>query len=309
MAWLGVEGEDGGLMAGLWQALLAAVAAAFMTWLWFGGGGGGGGDGQREKAEEPKGDTRGAKDPFQRTGDGVVSETKPACVSSPQEPLENHVTLSGDHHTPDGFIQPPEIEAVVKEPVIPFMNCSEYLRSEASNHPNTASEPPQSHEVEAREERTSAEVDNSGDKPEEKLNQDLGPETVDPEDVEAIRKPCADDVGNKDLEQGKRIAAVPPMPQTVHVVFRVHYITHLEAQEIAITGDHECLGQWRHYIPLMCDKDGFWSDSVVLPFDTSVEWKFILVESGKIVRWEECANRTLVTEHEDQVAHKSWGYH
>lgn len=187
------------------------------------------------------------------------------------------------------------------------MNCSEYLRSEAFNHPNITSEPPQSHE--AREERTSAEGDNSGDKPEEKLNQDLGPETVDPEDVEAIRKPRADDVDNKDLEQGKRIAAVPPMPQTVHVVFRVHYITHLETQKIAITGDHECLGQWRHYIPLMCDKDGFWSDSVVLPFDTSVEWKFILVESGKIVRWEECANRTLVTEHEDQVAHKSWGYH
>lgn len=230
-------------------------------------------------------------------------------MSSQQEPLENHVTPSGDYHTPDGFIQPPEIEAVVKDHVIPFMNYSEYLRSEASSHPNTASEPPQSHEVEAREERTSTEVDNSGDKPEEKLNQDLSPENLDPEDVEATRKARADDVGNKDLDQGKRIAAVPPMPQTVHVVFRVHYITRLDGQQIAITGDHECLGQWRHYIPLRCDKDGFWSDSVVLPFDTSVEWKFVVVESGKVVRWEECANRTLVTQHEDQVAHKCWGYH
>ncbi|XP_026532250.1 starch-binding domain-containing protein 1 [Notechis scutatus] len=302
MAWIGVEGEDGGLLAGVWQALLAAVAAAFMTWLWLGGGGDGDGDGQQKTAEE-------SKEPFQRTGDGVLSETKPACVSSPQEPLENHVTLSGHHHTPDGFVQPPELEVEVKDPIIPFMNCSEYLRSEASSPPKTASKLPQSHEVERREEKTSAQVGSFGDKPEEKLNQDLGPETPDPEDAEATWKPHTDDIGNKDSEQGKRIAAVPPMPQTVHVVFRVHYITHLEAQQIAITGDHECLGQWRHYIPLRCDKDGFWSDSVVLPFDTSVEWKFVLLESGKVARWEECSNRRLVTEHEDQVAHKSWGYH
>ncbi|XP_039224057.1 starch-binding domain-containing protein 1 [Crotalus tigris] len=307
MAWLGVEDEDGGLLAGLWQALLAAVAAAFMSWLWFGGGRGG--EGEREAVEEPKGETRGAKEPFQRTSEGVLSETKPACVSSPQEPLENHVTPPGSHHTPDGFIQPPEIEPMVKDPVIPFMNYSEYIRSEAPSHLNTASEPPQSHELEPRDERISAEVDNSGDKPEEKFSQDLGPETVDREEAEATRKPHGDDVGNKDLEQVKRIAAVTPMPQTVHVVFRVHYITHSEAQQIAITGDHECLGQWRHFIPLRYDKDGFWSDSVVLPFDASVEWKFVLMESGKVVRWEECANRMLVTEHEDQVAYKCWGYH
>ncbi|XP_070613010.1 starch-binding domain-containing protein 1 [Erythrolamprus reginae] len=308
MAWLGVvEGEDGGFLSGLWQALLATVAAAFMTWLWFGGGGGGG-DGEQKTTEEPEGDPCVAKEPFQTTGDGVLLETKP-WVSSPQEPLENHVTPSGDYHTHDDFTQPPEIKAVVKEPVIPFMNHSEYLRSEASSQPNTASEPPQIHDVEVREERASAEVDNLGDKPEEKFNQDLNPETVYPEDIETTRKARADDVGNKDFEQGKRIAAVPPMPQTVHVVFRVHYITRWEGQQIAITGDHECLGQWRHYIPLRCDKDGFWSDSVVLPFDASIEWKFIVVENGKVARWEECANRTLVTEHEDQVAHKCWGYH
>lgn len=248
-------------------------------------------------------------EPLQRTSDCVLSETKPACVSSPQEPLENHVAPPGGHHIPDGFIQPPEIEPVVKDPVIPFVNYSEYLRSEATSHPNTASKPPQSHEMEPRDERISAEGDKSGDKPEEKFNQDLGPETLDHEEAEATRKPRADDAGNKDLEQVKRIAAVTPLPQTVHVVFRVHYITHSEAQQIAITGDHECLGQWRHFIPLRCDKDGFWSDSVVLPFDASVEWKFVLLESGKVVRWEECANRMLVTEHEDQVAHKSWGYH
>ncbi|NXQ19142.1 STBD1 protein, partial [Peucedramus taeniatus] len=109
--------------------------------------------------------------------------------------------------------------------------------------------------------------------------------------------------------KAKRVAAVPPMFQNIHVAFRVHYITHSEAQLIGVTGDHECLGQWHSYVPLKCDKDGFWSQSVSLPADTRVEWKFILVENGKVRRWEECGNRTLVTEHEDQIVHQWWGYH
>uniref|UniRef100_A0A8C0IQ42 Starch-binding domain-containing protein 1 n=1 Tax=Chelonoidis abingdonii TaxID=106734 RepID=A0A8C0IQ42_CHEAB len=124
--------------------------------------------------------------------------------------------------------------------------------------------------------------------------------------------------GNKELEQvdfleadskAKRVAAVPPMPQNIHVNFRVHYITHIDAQLIAVTGDHECLGQWHKYVPLKCDKDGFWSDTVILPADSKIEWKFILVENGKVTRWEECNNRTLMTEHEDRAAHQWWGYH
>ncbi|NWT73282.1 STBD1 protein, partial [Prunella himalayana] len=109
--------------------------------------------------------------------------------------------------------------------------------------------------------------------------------------------------------KAKRVAAVPPMFQNIHVAFRVHYITHSEAQLIGVTGDHECLGQWHSYVPLKRDKDGFWSQSISLPADTRVEWKFILVENGKVRRWEECGNRTLVTEHEDQIVHQSWGYH
>ncbi|KAM6440970.1 starch-binding domain-containing protein 1 isoform 1-T1 [Liasis olivaceus] len=306
MAWLWAEGEDAGPLAGLWQALLAALVAALMSWLWYGGGGG---DGQQEVVEEPTGETRGAREPFQRTDECVLSETEAVDVSSPQKPIENQLTPPGEHHIPDILTEPPEIEPVVKEPVIPLMNYSGYLRSEASGHPNTASEPPQSHEIEVDDGRTSAEADNFGDTPEEKLKEDLCPDTLDHEDPETTWKTSADDIGNKDLEQAKRIAAVPPMPQTVHVVFRVHYITHSEAQLIAVTGDHECLGQWHHYVPLRYDKDGFWSDSVVLPFDTRVEWKFVLVENGKVVRWEECTNRSLITEHEDQVAHKWWGYH
>ncbi|NXV82438.1 STBD1 protein, partial [Atlantisia rogersi] len=126
---------------------------------------------------------------------------------------------------------------------------------------------------------------------------------------------CSD---SKEWEQGdcpdgdlkaERIAAVPPMFQNINVTFRVHYITHSDAQLIGVTGDHECLGQWHSYVPLRYDKDGFWSESIILPVDTKIEWKFILVENGKVRRWEECSNRTLVTEHEDQMAHQWWGYH
>ncbi|NXN01414.1 STBD1 protein, partial [Sylvia borin] len=132
------------------------------------------------------------------------------------------------------------------------------------------------------------------------------------------RNGSVEDSDSKEWEQGdccdgdskaKRVAAVPPMFQNIHVSFRVHYITHSDTQLIGVTGDHECLGQWHSYVPLRCDKDGFWSQSISLPVDTRVEWKFILVENGKVRRWEECSNRTLVTEHEDQIVHQWWGYH
>ncbi|XP_078532513.1 starch-binding domain-containing protein 1 [Lissotriton helveticus] len=107
----------------------------------------------------------------------------------------------------------------------------------------------------------------------------------------------------------RKIAAVTPMPQNVSVKFRVHYITHSDSQLIAVTGNHESLGEWDVFVPLKPDKDGFWSDSVLLPGDSSVEWKFVMVESGKIRRWEECNNRSLKTGHDDAEAHQWWGYH
>ncbi|XP_009884794.1 PREDICTED: starch-binding domain-containing protein 1 [Charadrius vociferus] len=135
---------------------------------------------------------------------------------------------------------------------------------------------------------------------------------------EVGKKGSVEDPDSKEWEQGdcpdgdlkaKRVAAVPPMFQNIHVTFRVHYITHSDAQLIGVTGDHECLGQWHSYIPLKYDKDGFWSESVSLPVDTKVEWKFILVENEKVRRWEECGNRTLVTEHEDKIVQQWWGHH
>ncbi|KAM9742532.1 starch-binding domain-containing protein 1 [Dama dama] len=95
----------------------------------------------------------------------------------------------------------------------------------------------------------------------------------------------------------------------VSVRFQVHYITSAGVQFIAVTGDHESLGRWNAYIPLQCNRDGFWSRSVSLPADTVVEWKFVVVENGEVARWEECSNRFLETGHEDKVVHRWWGIH
>nr|XP_033770274.1 starch-binding domain-containing protein 1 [Geotrypetes seraphini] len=106
----------------------------------------------------------------------------------------------------------------------------------------------------------------------------------------------------------KQVAAVSPMPQNVYVTFKVHYITDSDVQLIAVTGDHKNLGVWETYIPLKCDKDGFWSDSISLPADTRVVWKFVMVENGKIKRWEECSNRSLETGNDDKEVYQWWGY-
>ncbi|XP_044284417.1 starch-binding domain-containing protein 1 [Varanus komodoensis] len=315
---------DGASLAGMWSALLVALVAAFIAWLWYGGG-----DGAQEKAAaaeaegSPQRDAPAAKEPLQSHYESVISATKANDVSSPHEAVGNQVDLPGEHSAPNSAAsvaeQSCETEPQVKEPTTPLMNYKEYLRGEAFNYPTTASEPLQSQEAEMHGTGTSPETSTPNDKHEERCKEPLCRNSVDREEWEmvpehsvwgdATRKSSVDDASSKDPEQAKRVAAVSPMPQTVHVVFRVHYITHSEAQLIAVTGDHECLGQWQHYVPLRCDKDGFWSDSVVLPVDTRVEWKFILVENGKVRRWEECGNRTLITEHEDRVAHKWWGYH
>ncbi|KAM9142791.1 starch-binding domain-containing protein 1 [Pangshura tecta] len=240
-----------------------------------------------------------------------------------------------------------EMESPVKEPAIPLMNYCEYLSNETLGSSTAESELLKGQESEAQCGNALAETspfsnmheDKSEEQSPPTLELELGPkleyqDLVDHEEWEvlpedsawgdAIKNSSADDSdtsvgqGNKELEQvdfleadskAKRVAAVPPMPQNIHVNFRVHYITHIDAQLIAVTGDHECLGQWHNYIPLKCDKDGFWSDTVILPADSKIEWKFILVENGKVTRWEECNNRTLMTEHEDRTAHQWWGYH
>lgn len=252
-------------------------------------------------------------EPLQGSCNCPAFETKPNDVSVCQEPARN--LLGGEHSIPR---ETPEAEPNVKDPVIPLTNCKEYPRNEILDFP-TASEPPKREETETCGVDSSAKAGSPSNTHESKCQEQLQHNSLNHEEWEIVPEHSAwgdatrsfteDAGGSKDPEQAKRVAAVSPMPQTVHLTFRVHYITYSETQLIAITGDHECLGQWHHYVPLRCEKDGFWSDSVTFPVDTRVEWKFIVVENGKVRRWEECDNRTLMTEHEDRVVHKWWGYH
>lgn len=108
----------------------------------------------------------------------------------------------------------------------------------------------------------------------------------------------------------KKVATVQPLPQQVHITFRVHYITYSSSQLVAVTGSLQELGAWESFVPLHRAKDGFWANTITLPVDSQVEWKFVVVDDGKISRWEECGNRHLVLSSHDEELHlnKSWGY-
>ncbi|XP_008110361.2 starch-binding domain-containing protein 1 [Anolis carolinensis] len=299
------DGDSGSSLAGFWPAWVVALVAALLAWLWYGRGA------QKEKKD------KGEKE-AQATGGGAPLcgkapqeepnqrnyETKQTDVSSLQDLVENQFS-SSDHCALNVPNNSPETEPLVKESTIPLMNYKEYLRA------TTPSEPALNQESEKHGGGPSSEK--CEEKCKEKLQHSVDEEwEIVPEHSgcdSTTRKSSVDDASSKDTDPSKRVAAVSPMPQTVHVTFRVHYVTHSETQLLAITGDHECLGQWQHYVPLRCDKDWFWSDSVVVPVDTRIEWKFIVVENGKVRRWEECDNRTLTTEHVDRVAHLWWGYH
>ncbi|XP_053443819.1 starch-binding domain-containing protein 1 [Nycticebus coucang] len=120
------------------------------------------------------------------------------------------------------------------------------------------------------------------------------------------RSTVVDGRGREARREVERVAGSSKTGQ-VSIRFQVHYVTSTDGQFIAVTGDHESLGRWDSYIPLRYCRDGLWSHSVVLPADTGVEWKFILVENGEVTRWEECSNRFLETGHEDKVVHEWWG--
>uniref|UniRef100_A0A8C8RPD9 Starch-binding domain-containing protein 1 n=1 Tax=Pelusios castaneus TaxID=367368 RepID=A0A8C8RPD9_9SAUR len=329
---------------GLWTALLMGLLAALLAWFWYGRGGEEppAEPEQRGGTEQPAGEPRGAAEPLLENSDCVLSETTASVLASPQESIENLATTPrGEHVSSQSDDAPgecPETESLVKEPSTPLMNYSEFLRSETIGSSPAESEVLKLPEGEALCWDTLAGASPSSgvhkDKTEQPAQTLEYQDLVDHEDWEvvpehsacgdasknnsAVNADASDSQNNKELEladfleadsKAKRVAAVPPMPQNIHVNFRVHYITHNDAQLIAVTGDHECLGEWHNYIPLKCDKDGFWSDTIILPADTKIEWKFILVENRKVTRWEECNNRTLMTEHEDGTAHQWWGYH
>ncbi|XP_016424526.1 uncharacterized protein stbd1 [Sinocyclocheilus rhinocerous] len=115
----------------------------------------------------------------------------------------------------------------------------------------------------------------------------------------------------KDDEEpaNKRVATVPPLSQAVTVTFRIHYITYSPSQIVAVTGSLQELGAWERFVPLQKAKDGFWANTISLPVESQVEWKFVLVEDGRISRWEECGNRYLflTSQDEDIYLDKCWG--
>ncbi|XP_043090228.1 uncharacterized protein stbd1 [Puntigrus tetrazona] len=115
----------------------------------------------------------------------------------------------------------------------------------------------------------------------------------------------------KDDEEpvNKRVATVPPLSQAVNVTFRIHYVTYSPDQLVAVTGSLQELGAWERFVPLQRAKAGFWASTMSLPVESQVEWKFVLVEDGRISRWEECANRYLflTSQDEDLYLDKCWG--
>uniref|UniRef100_A0A7N6AZA4 CBM20 domain-containing protein n=1 Tax=Anabas testudineus TaxID=64144 RepID=A0A7N6AZA4_ANATE len=95
-------------------------------------------------------------------------------------------------------------------------------------------------------------------------------------------------------ENSKKVVAVQPMPQSVNVTFRIHYLTCSPYQTVAVTGNQQELGNWKEFIPL--------------ERKSHVEWKFVVLDKGEVCRWEECGNRLLETGFgDDLIVHKWWG--
>ncbi|XP_077594056.1 uncharacterized protein stbd1 [Stigmatopora nigra] len=97
--------------------------------------------------------------------------------------------------------------------------------------------------------------------------------------------------------------------QGVRVTFRLHYVTPWPSQTLAVTGDRRELGNWEEFVPLEGHGDGHWAGAVALPPDTRVHWKFVVVEGGRVRRWEECADRLLHTGRGPELpVVKRWGH-
>uniref|UniRef100_A0A8C5IBZ5 Starch-binding domain-containing protein 1 n=1 Tax=Junco hyemalis TaxID=40217 RepID=A0A8C5IBZ5_JUNHY len=321
----------GWLGAGLWPALLVGLLAAIVAWFWYGDSDGRAEAGGAEAAAGREGPRRASAVTAEDAAAGRESKWRDVAAAAPSgswNPGEDLAAVSREelNHVPSGagLGEPVELEELIPK------RCA----TDSGEHPADKAGS-QAGELEGQVGQASdgwcvmnlagASDNECKDRSEEQPCQPAERRDLDHEEWEVVSEHLVEgkdgsmeDSDSKDWEVGdccdgdskaKRVAAVPPMFQNIHVAFRVHYITHSDTQLIGVTGDHECLGQWHSYVPLKCDKDGFWSESISLPADTRVEWKFILVENGKVRRWEECGNRTLVTEHEDQIVHQSWGYH
>ncbi|XP_009077961.1 PREDICTED: starch-binding domain-containing protein 1, partial [Acanthisitta chloris] len=260
----------------------------------------------------------------------ALQDSTAAALSSPPKPGEDLEVVPKEelNHIPSGGVSSEPLEVEQQLPEQDATDSTEHPADTPSSQGELGPQVGQASDGWCMMNLAGTSEDDCKDRSEEQPGQPAESKDLDHEEWEVVSEHLVEgeagkdgsmeDSDSKEWEQGdccdgdlkaKRVAAVTPMFQNIHVAFRVHYITHSDAQLIGITGDHECLGQWNSYVPLKCDKDGFWSQSISLPVDTRMEWKFILVENGKVRRWEECGNRTLVTEHEDLTVHQWWGYH
>ncbi|XP_003477703.1 starch-binding domain-containing protein 1 [Cavia porcellus] len=281
-------------MGAVWSALLVGggLAGALLVWLLRGGPGDAGKDASPREAADARGSEH-----LQESNGHLISETK-VNEASENESLESHV---GEKKFQKGQETPAKAATCFADK-LPF-NSPPVDRAKKGNQTQLDTQDPAGQEDWEMVSRHSSwgDVGLGGNLEVSGVN--LSPEMHDNR---------SSLVAARDWEvDGKRKSAaqVSSESKQVSVRFQVHYLTSTDVQFIAVTGDHERLGRWDTYIPLLHHKDGLWSHSVLLPADTVVEWKFVLVENGGVARWEECSNRRLVTGHEDKVVHGWWGMH
>ncbi|KAM6177066.1 starch-binding domain-containing protein 1 [Erethizon dorsatum] len=279
-------------MGAVWSALLVGggLAGALLVWLLRGGPGDAGKDAPPSEAADARGPEH-----LQESNGHLISETK-AREASGNESLESRV---GEWRFQKGQETPAKAATRFAEKLP--SNSLHMDRAKKGNQPQLDTQAPAGHEDWEMVSRHSSwgdvglggNLEASGVSLSQEMH-DSSSSLVEARDWEVDGK-------------RKSAARVSSESEQVSVRFQVHYLTSTGVQFIAVTGDHESLGRWDTYVPLHHHKDGLWSHSILLPADTVVEWKFVLVENGGVARWEECSNRRLATGHEDKVVHGWWG--
>lgn len=98
-----------------------------------------------------------------------------------------------------------------------------------------------------------------------------------------------------------------PMEDTVVVPFQVRADT-VWGQSVYLTGDQPDAGGWdlnqaRPLVPSDCvGTSCSWSTELVLPVDSTLAYKFVLIDEGLAVTWEHGANRQLLVAPESSVS-------
>ncbi|RMC13608.1 hypothetical protein DUI87_08684 [Hirundo rustica rustica] len=261
----------GWLGAGLWPALLVGLLAAIVAWFWYGDGDRRAEEGGEEAAaggEGPRRTSAAATEDAAAGGGPVRREVAAAAPSGPSKPGEDRAAVSREelNHVPSGAVSG---EAVELERLIPEHGVTDSGEHPAAMAGSQAGEPGaqvgQASDGWCVMNLAGASDDDCKERNEERPCQPAERRDLDHEEWEVVSEHLVEgkdgsmeDSDSKEWEQGdccdgdskaKRVAAVPPMFQNIHVAFRVHYITHSDAQVIGVTGDHECLGQWHSYVP------------------------------------------------------------